>query len=58
MTPLQIIALATEVGWPMAERLIDLYQNGNQEVTAEEWTSLKARVNTPFADLAGDRPDE
>ena len=58
MTPLQIITLATEVGWPLAEKLIDLWANGNEEVSPDEWESLKARVNKPFEYLAGDRPEE
>jgi hypothetical protein len=49
-----LVALVTQVGWPLASKLIDLYQkNPNATVTPEQWESLKKEISTSFADLAG-----
>lgn len=57
LTYTQIARLILEIGWPAAERLINNIRNKDQEVTQEEWDALRERINRPFADLAGDRPD-
>jgi hypothetical protein len=49
-----IVALITQVGLPLALKLIDLYQkNPSAVITPEQWLALKAEISTPFADLAG-----
>ena len=49
-----IVALITQVGLPLALKLIDLYQkNPSAIVTPEQWATLKAEISTPFVDLAG-----
>jgi hypothetical protein len=49
-----LISLITQVGLPLAMKLIDLYQkNPNATVTPEQWEALKKEISTPFADLAG-----
>lgn len=60
MTPAQIAYLIIEVGWPMTERLMDLWQNGgNQAVTPQEWQQLRDKVaNRRFADIVGDAPND
>ncbi len=53
MTPLAIINLVTQVGWPLASKLIDLYHAGNKETTPQDWTDLKALGSyTPEDSLA------
>jgi len=58
LTYTQIARLILEIGWPAAERLINNIRNKDQEVSDDEWDALRARINHPFADLAGDRPGE
>lgn len=49
-----VIALVTQVGLPLALKLIDLYQKDpNTIITAEMWEALKKEIATPFVDLAG-----
>jgi hypothetical protein len=49
-----IVALITQVGLPLALKLIDLYQKDPTAViTADQWLALKKEISTPFADLAG-----
>jgi len=49
-----IVALVTQVGLPLALKLIDLYQKDpNAVVTPEQWLALKKEISTPFSDLAG-----
>lgn len=53
MTPLAIINLVTQVGWPLASKLIDLYHAGNVVTTSQDWTGLKALgAYTPEDSLA------
>jgi hypothetical protein len=49
-----IVALITQVGLPLAMKLIDMYQKDPAAViTPEQWITLKKEISTPFADLAG-----
>lgn len=49
-----IVALISQVGLPLAIKLIDLLQkNPNATVTPEQWDALKKEIQTPFSDLAG-----
>jgi len=49
-----IVALISQVGLPLAMKLIDLYQKDpNAIVTTEQWLALKKEISTPFSDLAG-----
>jgi len=53
MTPLAIINLVTQVGWPLASKLIDLYHAGNAATTPQDWADLKALgAYTPADSLA------
>ena len=42
MSPLLIIQLISQVGLPLAEKLIELYHSGNEPVTKEKWVELAA----------------
>jgi hypothetical protein len=49
-----IIALVTQVGLPLALKLIDLYQKDPSTViTPEMWAELKKEIAAPFEQLAG-----
>ena len=49
-----IVALISQVGLPLALKLIDLYQkNPNVTVTAEQWELLRAEIQNPFVNLVG-----
>lgn len=49
-----IVALISQVGLPLALKLLDLYvKNPNATVTPEQWETLKKEILTPFANLAG-----
>jgi hypothetical protein len=49
-----IVALISQVGLPLALKLIDLYQKDpNTPITAAMWAELKKEIQTPFEDLAG-----
>ena len=49
-----IIALISQVGAPLALKLIDLYsKDPNTAITPEMWDQLKKEIQTPFVELAG-----
>lgn len=49
-----IVALITQVGLPLALKLIDLYQKDPAAVvTPEMWDAMKKEIATPFEQLAG-----
>jgi hypothetical protein len=49
-----IVALISQVGLPLALKLIDLYQKDpNTIITPEMWGNLRKEIQTPFSDLAG-----
>lgn len=49
-----LVGLITQVGLPLALKLIDLYQKDpNTVITPEMWDALKKEIETPFENLAG-----
>lgn len=49
-----VVALVTQVGLPLALKLIDLYhKDPNTIITADMWATLKTEIQTPFTELAG-----
>lgn len=49
-----VVALITQVGLPLALKLIDMYQKDpNTVITPEMWDGLKKEIGTPFEQLAG-----
>lgn len=53
----EIIALITQVGWPLGKKLIDLWASKKDAiVTPEEWTTLSQTLNKTYDDYLNDLP--